>query len=125
MSVIATFFILTFFTDWNYLEHFFEGKIHVVNFSLVISVNNFIRAGLTNFNNGEETPSKPYKLNKFLFMGLYICVARFGQILVKQLLNVFEMSVLSLMISSLHVNDLGKVLFVCVLQRILLIGSHF
>ena len=60
-------------------------------------------------------------------MGLYICVARFGPILVKQLLNVFEMSVLSLMISSLHVNDLGKVLFVCEknLERILLIESHF
>ena len=51
-------------------------------------------------------------------------MARFGPILVKQLLNVFVMSVLSLMISSLYVNDLGKVLFVCVLGRILLIGSH-
>ena len=99
-------------------------KIHVVNIWLVISVNEFIRAGLTNFNNGEETPSKPHKLNMLLFMGLCICVARFGPILVKQLLNVFEMSVLSLMISSLHVNDLEKVLFVCVLERILLIGSH-
>ena len=125
MSVVAKKIILTFFTDWNYLEKMFEGKIHVVNISLVNSVNNFIRAGLTNFSNGGETPSKLYKLNKFLFMGLYICVARFGPILVKQLLNVFEMSVLSLMISSLHVNDLGKVSFVCVLERILLIGSHF
>ena len=34
------------------------------------------------------------------------------------------MSVLFLMISSLHENDLGKVLFVCVLERILLIGSQ-
>ena len=57
-------------------------------------------------------------------MGSCICVARFGPILVKQLLNVFDMSVLPLMISSLHVNDLGKVLFVCILERILLIGSH-
>ena len=37
------------------------GKIHVVNIWLVISVNDFIRAGLYNFNNGEETPSKPHK----------------------------------------------------------------
>ena len=51
-------------------------------------------------------------------------MARFGPILVKQLLNVFEMYVLFLMISSLHENDLGKVLFVCVLERILLIGSN-
>ena len=100
------------------------GKIHVVNIWLVISVNDFIRVDLANFNNGEETPSKPHKLNKFLLMGLCICVARFGPILVKQLLNVFEMSVLFLMISSLHENDLGKVLFVCVLERILLIGSN-
>ena len=43
-------------------------------------------------------------------------MARFGPILIKQLLNVFDMSVLPLMISSLHVNDLVKVLFVCVLE---------
>ena len=100
------------------------GKIHVVNIWLVISVNDFIRVDLANFNNGEETPSKPHKLNMFLFMGLCICVARFGPIRVKQLLNMFDMSVLSLMISSLHENDLVKVLFVCVLERILLIGSN-
>ena len=69
------------------------GKIHVVNIWLIISVNDFIRAGLSNFNNGEETPSKPHKLNMFLFMGLCICVARFGPILVKQLLNLLDMSV--------------------------------
>ena len=31
-------------------------KIHVVKIWLVIYVNVFIRAGLANFNNGEETP---------------------------------------------------------------------
>ena len=51
-------------------------------------------------------------------------MARFRPILVKQLLNVFYMSVLPLIISSFHVNDLGKILFVSVLERILLIGSH-
>ena len=40
-------------------------KIHVVKIWLIINVNEFIRAGLTNFNNGEETPSKPQKLNMF------------------------------------------------------------
>ena len=30
----------------------------------------------------------------------------------------FAMTVLSVMISSFHINDLGKVLFVCVLERI-------
>ena len=58
-------------------------------------------------------------------MGLCICVGRFEPILVKQLLNVFAMAVLSVMISSFHINDLGKVLFVCVLERILFIVSHF
>ena len=48
-------------------------------------------------------------------------MARFGPILVKHLLHVFVMSII---ISSLHVHDLGKVLFVCVLERILLIESH-
>ena len=33
-------------------------KIHVVNIWLVISVIEFISAGLTNFNDGDETPSK-------------------------------------------------------------------
>ena len=84
----------------------------------------FIKAGVTNCNNGKETPSNPHKLNVFLFIGLCISVAKCGPIRVKQLLNVFDLSVLSLMIFSLHVNDLGKVLFVCVLERILLIGSH-
>ena len=51
-------------------------------------------------------------------------MARFGPILIKQLLNVFDMSVLPLMISSLHVNYLVKVLFVCVQEIIFLIGSH-
>ena len=46
-------------------------------------------------------------------MGLCICVARFEPILLKQLLNVFVMIVLSVMMSSLHINDLGKVLFFC------------
>ena len=57
-------------------------------------------------------------------MGLCICVAIFRTILVKQLLNVLAMSVLSVMISSLHVTDLGKALFVCVLERMLFIVSH-
>ena len=57
-------------------------------------------------------------------MGLCICVVRFEQILVEQLLNVFAMTVLSVF-SSFHVNDLGKVLFVCALERILSIVSHF
>ena len=57
-------------------------------------------------------------------MGLCIYVARFELILVKQLLNVFSMTVLYDMISSLHINDLGKVLFVCVPKRILFIVFH-
>ena len=40
-------------------------KIHIVKIWLVIYVNEFIRSGLANFNNGEETPSKPHKLNMF------------------------------------------------------------
>ena len=49
-------------------------------------------------------------------MGLCDCVARFEPTLVKQLLNVFAMTVLSVVISSFHINDFGKVLFVCVLE---------
>ena len=97
------------------------GKIHVVNIWLVISVNDFIRVGLTYFNNGEETSSKPHKLNMFLFMGLCICVARFGPILVKQLLNVFDMCLISY---DFFITFREIFLFVCVLERILLIGSN-
>ena len=57
---------------------------------------------------------------KVLFTGLCICVAIFQPVLVKQLLNVFATTVLSVIISSLHVNDLGKVLFVCVVEIIFL-----
>ena len=53
------------------------------------------------------------------FMGLCIVMARFGPILVKQLLNVFALSVVSVTIYSLHINDSGKDIFLCVLERIL------
>ena len=58
---------------------------------------------------------------KVLFTGLCIFVAIFQPVLVKQLLNVFAMTVLSVIICSLHVNDLGKV---CIVEIILFIMSH-
>ena len=53
-------------------------------------------------------------------MGLCIVMARFGPILVKQLLNVFALSVVSVTIY-LHIDDSGKVLFVRVLERIVFV----
>ena len=54
-------------------------------------------------------------------MGLRTFLTRFGQILVKKLLNVFKMSVLFFTTFSLFINDLGKVFFSNVLEIILFI----
>ena len=61
---------------------------------------------------------------KVLFIGLLICLARFGPILVKNVLSVFAITVLFIMISSLYIKDFGKVFFSCVLERISFIVSH-
>ena len=54
---------------------------------------------------------------KVLFIELLICMARFGPILVKKVLNVFAITVLFITISSLDIKDLGKVFFSCVLEK--------
>ena len=48
------------FINWDYFDILnLSGKIYVVNIWIIISVNNFIRASLTNLKNREEKPLKP------------------------------------------------------------------